>query len=86
MDNLIKMGFQQGGKGVRAQEDETKIGFKAETGELFMLSKKERILLRAILSVTLDYEKARTIISKKLGKGSLAIAENLLREMGGRVE
>jgi hypothetical protein len=71
---------------VRAQEDEIEIGFKAETGELFMLDKKERILLRAILSVALDYESSRTMITRKLGKESLAIAKNLLREMGGRLD
>jgi hypothetical protein len=71
---------------VTTQENETKIGFKAESGELFTLNKKERILLRAILSVTLDYEKFRTVIAKKFGKESLVIAETLLREMGGRLD
>ena len=70
---------------MKAQEDKTKIGFKAETGELFTLNKKERILLRAILRLTLDYEKSRAVIAKRFGKESLAIAENLLREMGGKV-
>jgi len=71
---------------MKSQENEIGIGFKAETGELFMLDKKERILLRAILSVTLDYEKSRAVITRKLGKESLAIAENLLKQMGGRVD
>jgi hypothetical protein len=71
---------------VRAQEDEFEIGFKAETGELFMLDKKERILIRAILSVALDSEKTRAVIARKFGKESLAVAETLLREMGGRLD
>jgi hypothetical protein len=71
---------------MRDQEDKTKIGFKAETGELFTLDKKERILLRAVLSVALDYKTTRAVIAKKLGKESLTIAEDLLREMGGRVD
>ena len=68
------------------QEDEIEIKFKSETGELFTLDKKERILLRAVLSVTLGYQTTRSVIAKKLGKESLALAENLLREMGGRVD
>ena len=57
-----------------------------KTGELFMLGKKERILLRAILSVTLQSDSARAILSRKLGKEYLSVAEDLLREMGGRVD
>jgi hypothetical protein len=71
---------------MKDQEDENKIGVKAETGELFTLDKKERILLRAVLSVALDYKTTREVIAKKLGKDSLTIAEDLLREMGGRVD
>jgi hypothetical protein len=71
---------------MKDQEDKTQIGFKAETGELFTLDKKERILLRAVLSVALDYKTTRAVIAKKLGKESLTIAEDLLREMGGRVD
>jgi hypothetical protein len=67
-------------------EDEIEIGFKAETGELFMLDKKERILLRAVLSVALSYKSTRSVIAKKLGKESLALAETLFREMGGKLE
>ena len=68
------------------QEDKTKIAFKAKTGELFTLDKKERTLLRAILSVALEYKATREVIAKKLGKESLTVAEDLLREMGGRVD
>jgi hypothetical protein len=71
---------------MRDQEPKTKIGFKAETGELFSLDKKERILLRAVLSVALEYKTTREVIAKKLGKESLTIAEDLLRGMGGRVD
>jgi hypothetical protein len=71
---------------MKDQEDKTQIGFKAETGELFTLDKKERILLRAVLSVALDYKTTREVIAKKLGKESLTIAEDLLREMGGRLD
>jgi hypothetical protein len=71
---------------MRDQEDEIEIGFKAETGELFMLSKKERILLRAILGVSLNSKNTREYISRKLGKEYLGTGESLLEEMGGKVE
>jgi hypothetical protein len=58
--------------------------FKAVTGELYMLGKKERILLRAILAVTLKSKAGREIIAEKHGKESLQIAKTLLHEMGGR--
>jgi hypothetical protein len=71
---------------VSGQEDEIEIGLKSETGELFTLDKGERKLLRAVLSVALSYERTRSVIAKKLGEESLAVAENLLREMGGKLE
>jgi hypothetical protein len=78
-------GFQEGRK-MRDQEDEIEIGFEGETGEHFMLGKKERMLIRAVLSVSLNFEDNREFISRKLGKEYLGIGENLLREMGGKVE
>ena len=63
--------------------NETSICFKGETGELYMLGKKERILLRAILGVTLKSGAAREFIIHKHGNESLQMAETLLEEMGG---
>jgi len=65
------------------KENESGIAFKAETGELYMLGKKERILLRAILSVTLKSSEGREIIAQKFGRESLEMAKRLLEEMGG---
>ena len=84
MDNLYRIEFQEGGA-MTDQKDEIEIGFQAETGELFMLDKKERRLLRAILSVTLEYENSRRAIIRALGKESLATAKNLLKQMGGKL-
>lgn len=63
--------------------NESEIAFKSETGELYMLGKKERILLRAILGVTLKSSAGRELIIKKHGKDALQMAEALLEEMGG---
>ena len=62
---------------------EHKMAFKAETGELYMLGKKERLLLRAILSVTLKSKAGREAIIQACGKEHLELAKTLLKEMGG---
>jgi hypothetical protein len=66
--------------------NESGIAFKAETGELYMLGKMERILLRAILTVTLKSGAGRDLIIHKHGKEALQIAERLLEEMGGALD
>lgn len=65
---------------------ESEIGFKAETGELYMLAKKERILVRAILGVTLKSEAGRDYIAHKHGKESLRMARALLHQLGGDLD
>jgi hypothetical protein len=67
-------------------DNETGIAFKAETGELYMLGKKERILLRAILGITLKSRKGRDLIIQRHGKDALQMAETLLEEMGGGLD
>ena len=65
---------------------EPDIAFKTLTGELYMLGKKERILLRAILGVTLKSRAGREIITQKHGRESLQTAQELLHQMGGRLD
>jgi hypothetical protein len=67
-------------------ENESGVAFKAQTGELYMLGKKERILLRAILGVTLKSGPGRDLIVQKHGKDALQMAESLLEEMGGALD
>jgi len=59
------------------------MAFKAATGELYMLGKKERILLRAILDLALRSKAGREIIPERCGRESLQMAKTLLHEMGG---
>jgi hypothetical protein len=66
--------------------NQSDVAFKAVTGELYMLSKKERILLRAILDVTLRSKTGREIIAERCGKESLQMAKTLLHEMGGDLD
>jgi hypothetical protein len=67
-------------------ENESGVAFKGKTGELYMLGKKERILLRAILGVTLKSGPGRDLIVQKHGKDALQMAETLLEEMGGALD
>jgi hypothetical protein len=48
-----------------------------------MIDKKERELIREILSMTLKSPSAREWISKKLGKEYVQIGIKLLKNMGG---
>jgi len=75
-------------KGVVMEESakESDIAFKTLTGELYMLGKKERILLRALLDVTLRSKTGREIIAEECGRESLHMAKTLLREMGGDLD
>jgi len=66
-----------------ARNEDFEIAYKAETGELYMLGKKERMLLRAILSVTLKSKAGREAILRIRGKESLRLARELLDQMGG---
>ena len=66
--------------------NQSDMAFKAVTGELYMLGKKERILLRALLGVALKSRAGREVIVQKHGKESLQIAQELLHQMGGEFE
>ena len=65
------------------KQEENKIAFKAETGELYLLGKKERRLCRTILAMTLKSKTGREAIIRLHGKEYLQLAETLLPEMGG---
>jgi hypothetical protein len=59
------------------------IAFQDETGQLFMLDKKERQLLRLLLSKTINSVNGRKVISQKLGEEFVKIGLDLLKQMGG---
>jgi hypothetical protein len=60
------------------------IAFQDETGQLFMLNKEERQLLRLLLSKVINSANGRKVISEKLGPEFVKIGLHLLKEMGGR--
>jgi hypothetical protein len=62
--------------------DEIAIGLADRTGALMMINKKERILIKELLSVTLKSPSAKEWIMKKLGREYIQIGEKLLKAMG----
>jgi len=59
------------------------IALHDKTGALLMIDKKERILVKEILSGALKSPASREWIEKKLGKEYLEIGDRLLQSMGG---
>ena len=66
-----------------SSKNETEIGIHDHTGQVMMLDKKERALLKLLLAVSLKSESAKQYIVKTLGSRYLKIGEKLLHNMGG---
>ena len=64
---------------------DSEFGIKSETGELYMLNKKERILTIEILKVTLATAAGREFLIERFGKEGLKVAASLLEEMGVQI-
>jgi hypothetical protein len=58
------------------------IGLADRSGALMMINKKERLLIKEVLSVTLKSPSAKEWIVKKLGSEYVQIGERLLKAMG----
>jgi hypothetical protein len=57
-------------------------GIRNETGEIYMLTKKERILTIEILKLTLATAAGREFVVERFGKEGIKTAAGLLEEMG----
>jgi hypothetical protein len=64
------------------RNNESEFAIKSQTGEIYLLNKKERILTTEILKMTLATETGREFLMERFGKGGLRIAADLLEEMG----
>ncbi len=62
--------------------DEIAIGLADKTGALMMINKKERMLIKELLAITLHSPSAKEWIIKKLGREYIEIGEKLLKAMG----
>jgi len=64
------------------KNNQGEFGIRRETGELYMLNKKERVLTIEVLKMTLATEAGREFVLERFGKEGLRIAVDLLKEMG----
>jgi len=67
------------------KNDQIDFGIRCETGELYMLSKKERVLTTEVLKMTLATEGGREFLLERFGKEGLKMAVGLLEEMGVQI-
>ena len=67
-----------------ATGDEREIGvIHAETGEVLMLNKKERKLVKELLNRTFSSEAAKQLIKKKFGEEYIEIGYRLIEILSG---
>jgi hypothetical protein len=64
------------------ERDDKTIRLADRSGALMMINRKERLLIKEILAVTLKSPSAKEWIVKKLGREYLQIGERLLKAMG----
>ena len=64
-------------------KNDREIGVHDNTGQVMMLDKKERRLLRLVLDVSLRSESAKQYITTTLGPRFLKVGEKLLNNMKG---
>ena len=67
------------------RNDESEFGIRRETGEIYMLNKKERRLTIEILKVTLATAAGRQFVVERFGNEGLETAAGLLEEMGVQI-
>ena len=65
--------------------NQSEIGIRSETGEIYLLTKKERILTTEILKLTLAAAAGRNFLEERFGKDGLKVAVGLLEEMGVQI-
>jgi dihydrodipicolinate synthase/N-acetylneuraminate lyase len=67
------------------KNDQSEIGIRGETGEIYLLTKKERILAIEILKLTLATAAGRNFLVERFSKEGLKRAADLLEEMGVQI-
>ena len=67
------------------KNNQSEIGIRSETGEIYLLTKKERILTIEILKLTLASAAGREFVVERFGKDGLKVAVGLLEEMGVQI-
>ena len=67
------------------KEDQSDVGIRGETGELYMLNKKERILTIEVLKRILATADGREFVVGRFGEDGLKVATTLLAQMGVQI-
>lgn len=68
------------------KNEELDIGFRADTGELYSLDKKERILVKEVIRLALATPAGLRKLEERFGKEGIKIAVDLLEQMGVKVQ
>ena len=63
------------------EESDAQLGFEDDSGALLLLNAREQKLVKYLLKATLDSDKGRLYIARKLDRESLDTAEKLLRRI-----
>jgi len=67
------------------KNNQSEFGLRSETGEIYMLTKKERILTIEILKLTLATPAGRNFLVERFGKEGIKTATSLLEQMGVQI-
>ena len=68
------------------KNEEAEVSFTADTGELYSLDKKERILVREVLKLSLTTLSGKKVLQERFGRVGFRIAVSRLEHMGVTVE
>ena len=64
------------------KNEESEFSWRVETGELYLLDKKERILMREVLQWILTNTGNRDLVVRRFGKEGFELAVSLLEKLG----
>ena len=64
------------------KNEESEFSWRVETGELYLLDKKERILMREVLQWILTNTGNRDLVVRRFGKEGFEVAVSLLEKLG----
>ena len=67
------------------KNNQSEFGIRSETGELYMLNKKERLLTIEVLKMALTTEGGREFLVERFGKEGIKTAVSLLEGMGVQI-
>ena len=68
------------------KNEKSVFSLSAETGELYMLDKKERILMREVLKWILTSTSNRELVVRRFGEEGFKVAVSLLEKLGVKLK